>query len=58
MQAAISQFTKVGGLQAVEERLISVQDFESKLEELDKLAETYTVRAGMVVEPVSCSWQL
>lgn len=40
---AISKFTHVGGLQAVEERSIAVQDFEAKLEELDRLAETYRV---------------
>lgn len=35
----------MGSLQAAEERLIAVQDFESRLDELDKLAETYRVRA-------------
>lgn len=43
MQVSISGFTKVGGLQAVEERLIAVQDYEAKLEELDRLSETYRV---------------
>jgi hypothetical protein len=43
LQVAISKVTRVGGLQAVEERSIAVQDFESKLEELDRLAETYRV---------------
>lgn len=45
LQVAISKFTQVGGLQAVEERSIAVQDFEAKLEELDRLAETYRVGA-------------
>lgn len=43
LQVAISKFTRVGGLQAVEERSVAVQDFEAKLEELDRLAETYRV---------------
>lgn len=43
LQVAISKVTQVGGLQAVEERSIAAQDFESKLEELDRLAETYRV---------------
>lgn len=47
LQASISEFTNVGGLQAVEERLIAVQDYEAKLEELDKQAETYQVRSAV-----------
>jgi hypothetical protein len=43
LQASITEFTKAGGLQAVEERLIAVQDYEAKLDELDRLAETYRV---------------
>jgi hypothetical protein len=43
LQAATADFTSLGGLQAVEERLLAVQDFEAKLDELDKLAETYRV---------------
>jgi hypothetical protein len=46
MQASVVEFTQAGGLQAVEERLIAVQDFESKLEELGGLADTYQVSAG------------
>lgn len=52
---SISEFTKVGGLQAVEERLIAVQDFESRLDELDKLAETYQVSSSILSDPASYS---
>lgn len=50
LQASITDFTKVGGLQATEERLIAVQDYEANLDELDRLAETYRVS----VWPHSC----
>lgn len=44
MQTDIAGFTKLGGLPAVEERLVAVQDYETRLEELGKRAELYQVR--------------
>jgi hypothetical protein len=45
LQSDIGEFTKLGGLTAVEERLVGVQDIEAKLEELGKRAELYQVQA-------------
>jgi hypothetical protein len=42
-QAALLEFTQLGGLGAAEERLTAVQDFEAQLEELQQLAQLYTV---------------
>jgi hypothetical protein len=47
---SISEFTKVGGLQAVEERLVAVQDYQAKLEEIDRLAETYRVSPAVTAD--------
>uniref|UniRef100_A0A383V949 AAA+ ATPase domain-containing protein n=1 Tax=Tetradesmus obliquus TaxID=3088 RepID=A0A383V949_TETOB len=44
LQSDIGEFTKLGGLAAVEERLVGVQDIEAKLEELGKRAELYQAR--------------
>jgi hypothetical protein len=42
-QCDIGEFTKLGGLAAVEERLVGVQDIEAKLGEMGKRAELYQV---------------
>ncbi|KAF6265404.1 dynein heavy chain 6 [Scenedesmus sp. NREL 46B-D3] len=51
LQCEIEEFTKLGGLAAVEERLVGVQDIEAKLEELGKRAELYQAREGIFKLP-------
>lgn len=56
LQTSITDFTKVGGLQAAEERLIAVQDYEAKLDELDRLAETYRVSVAAQLHGAVVHW--